>query len=717
MKTITIYLFFLPILLINSQTIKLKGRVITEDARPVYGANIIVSGTTNGAAADENGYFEIGNINLGTNTLQVSAIGYEKKNITISVSQISKPITIVLRSTIIETDQIIISAGKYEQKREDLTVSTTVINPEYIDKQNFLTFDDMLRTITGVQMNLEQVSIRGSSGYSKGVGARVLVALNGIPLYAGDNGDVVWELIPLTDIERVEIIKGPASSLYGSSAIGGVINIITKNYVKSPVTSLATYYGIYDSPSYDIWKWNESPREFYGMAITHSNSYKNLGYTLSLKKFDNMSYRQNDFNKKYLGYLKLDYEFENGNNLTFFADYLNMNRGNYLYWKDSRNALVPKDEDNGNTVRSSRFFSGLIYRHSFNKYFNAEFKSSFYRTRFDGYGLSITSSLANLLRGEVLANYKLSPSLTLTSGTEISYSKVTSDIFSNTQFIGGGVYTQAEYKGIKNVVFSAGLRGDYIKVDSLEGAFAFTPRAGINYKVYENFIIRASVGTAFRAPTPAEIFTTASITGGLSVKGNTDLKAETSISTEIGTSYLVRNILDIDAALFLTKYKNYIEPNIVGDGIQFLNVPNAEVFGFESSVQFQLIQNLIDAKLGYMYLWARDPDKNIALKYRPRHSFTANLSAHFDSFEAGINFRFQSKFEKIDDLTTTLVVDGDKHVPIYVTDLMFGYNLIIGNIPVKVYLNAKNVFNYNYVEFTGNLSQIRNYSISTELYF
>jgi outer membrane receptor protein involved in Fe transport len=134
-------------------------------------------------------------------------------------------------------------------------------------------------------------------------------------------------------------------------------------------------------------------------------------------------------------------------------------------------------------------------------------------------------------------------------------------------------------------------------------------------------------------------------------------------------------------------------------------------------VQFQLIQNLIDAKLGYMYLWARDPDKNIALKYRPRHSFTANLSAHFDSFEAGINFRFQSKFEKIDDLTTTLVVDGDKHVPIYVTDLMFGYNLIIGNIPVKVYLNAKNVFNYNYVEFTGNLSQIRNYSISTELYF
>ena len=717
MKIKFILILILPFAIVYPQTGKLTGRVLTESARPVIGANVIIQGTSIGAAADENGFFEIDNVEPGNYQLLVSAVGFEKRSLNIAFSRTSKPITIILRSTVIETEQIVVSAGKYEQKKEDLTVSTTVIHPEYIDKQNFLTFDDMLRTITGVQMNLEQVSIRGSSGYSKGVGARVLVALNGIPLYAGDNGDVVWELIPVSDIERVEIIKGPASSLYGSSAIGGVINIITKTAVKSPVTRFRTYYGLYDSPSHDIWKWNESPRTFYGAEVTHSSSLEKLGYTVSFKKFDNMSYRQNDFNKKYLGYVKLNYQLTDKNSLTFFADYLNMNRGNFLYWKDSRNALVPKDEDNGNIVKSERFFSGLIYNHNFNENFNAELKASYYRTRFDGYGLSITSSLANLMRGEALTNYKVSDKFTLTNGTEISFSDVTSDIFSNTNFFGSGIYSQAEYKGIENTVLSIGIRGDYIKVDSLDGAFALTPRAGINYKLDKNVILRTSIGTGFRAPTPAEIFTSTSITGGLSVKGNTDLKAETSVSTEFGINYIVENSFDIDAAIFFTKYKNYIEPNIVGDGIQFLNVPNAEVFGFECGVQFQLIENFIDTKFGYMYLWARDPDKNIALKYRPRHSLTANLTAHFASLETGINFHFQSKFEQIDNLTTTLVVDGDKHVPIYVTDLMFGYNTIWGSIPAKVFLNVKNVFNYNYVEFTGNLSPIRNYSLSAEFYF
>jgi iron complex outermembrane receptor protein len=575
----------------------------------------------------------------------------------------------------------------------------------------------MLRTIPGVQMNLEQVSIRGSSGYSKGVGARVLVAINGIPLYAGDNGDVVWEIIPVSDIERVEVIKGPSSSLYGSSAIGGVINIITKPAVKIPVTNFRSYFGIYGNPSYDIWKWNSSPRAFYGTELIHSNSLGKLGYTFSFKRFDNMSYRQNDFNKKYLGYLKLSYQFTDENSLTFFADYLNMNRGNFLYWKDSRNALVPKDEDNGNTVKSERVFTGLIYHHHFSDKFGAELKTSYYRTRFDGYGLEVTTSIADLVRGEALTNYKFSETFFLTSGVEASFSNVRSNIFSNTNFFSGGVYTQAEYKGIKDFIVTAGIRGDYIKIDTIEGKIAVTPRAGLNYKVTDNFILRTSVGTGFRAPTPAEIFTTTSLTGGLSVKGNPDLTAETNVSAEIGFAYTSKRFLDWDVAVFYTKYKNYIEPNIVSDGIKFLNVPNANVLGVENNITLQLIDNLLTSKIGYMYLWARDPDKNQELKYRPRHSINTNFLLRLDPFEFGLNFRFQSKFEEIDDLTTTLVVDGDKHVPIYVTDVMLGYNFLISTAPAKFYFNVKNVFNYNYVEFIGNLAPVRSFSISAEIYF
>jgi len=712
-----ILFLFIPLTIAYSQTGSIKGRVINNNAQPVIGANVIVAGTNYGDAANESGNFEIKVIPYGNYTLEISSIGYEKKIVNVNLNQSTRSLTIILREKAFETQQIIISAGKYEQSQEDLTVSTDVIQPDYIKRNNFLTFDQMLRTIPGVQMNLEQVSIRGSSGYSKGVGARVLVALNGIPLYAGDNGDVVWELIPISDIERVEVIKGPSSSLYGSSAIGGVINIITKTSVKIPVTNFRTYFGFYDNPSYDIWKWNDSPRFFYGTEITHSSSVDKLGYTFSFKKFDNMSYRQNDFSKRYLGYVKISYQFTNENNLTFFADYLNMNRGNYLYWKDSRNALVPKDEDNGNTVKSNRIFTGLIYHHRFNEKFGAQFKTSYYRTRFDGYGLSVTTSIANLLRGEALTNYKFSNTFMLTSGIEVSYSNVESNIFSNTSFFGSGVFAQAEYKGIKNLIVSVGLRGDYIKIDSIDGKFAATPRAGLNYKVNEKLILRSSIGTGFRAPTPAEIFTTTSLTGGLTIKGNPDLTAETNVSAEFGFNYSNKMFFDWDAALFYTKYKNYIEPNIVPDGIKFINVPNADVFGVENNVTIQIADRLLTTKLGYMYLWARDPDKNKTLKYRPRHSVNTNFLFRLDPFEIGLNFRFQSKFEEIDDLTTTLVVDGDKHVPIYVTDVMLGWNFIAGSIPAKIYLNAKNIFNYNYVEFIGNLAPIRNYSLSAEIYF
>ncbi|MBI3122935.1 MAG: TonB-dependent receptor, partial [Ignavibacteriales bacterium] len=366
MKKIFLIMFLFPLIYITAQTGILTGKVINEKGQPVFGASVLIAGTARGASADENGNFEIQNIPGGTYDVQVSAISYEKKTLNnILINESTKAITIILTEALIQTEQIIVSAGKYEQRVQDLTVSTAVLQPEVISKKNHLTFDDLLRYVPGIQMNLEQVSIRGSSGYSKGAGARVLVALNGLPMYSGDNGDIVWEMIPVADIERVEIIKGPASSLYGSTAIGGVINIITKGSVKKPITNFRSYFGAYDKPSYSVWDWSGSYRQFYGAELTHSNSYENLGYTFSIKKFDNDSYRQNDFTKRYLGYVKLNYDLTQENKLTFFANYLSMNRGNFLYWKDSRNVLVPKDEDNGNTVKSNRIFTGLIYHHHF----------------------------------------------------------------------------------------------------------------------------------------------------------------------------------------------------------------------------------------------------------------------------------------------------------------------------------------------------------------
>lgn len=712
---------------LSAQTGSIKGKVIDNNAQPIIGANVIIEGTFYGDACDENGFFEIKNIPFGNYILKVSSIGYEKRKIKVTLDKNYKPITIILKTSVIETQQIIVSAGKYEQRKEDLTVSTFVIQPDFINRKNYKTFDELLRDIPGVQMNLEQVSIRGSSGYSKGVGARVLAALNGIPLYSGDNGDVVWEMIPLSDIERVEIIKGPASSLYGTSAIGGVINIITRSAVKSPVTNFNSYFGAYDKPAYDIWKWNKNYRTFYGLEITHSNSVLNLGYTFSLKKFDDMSYRQNDFSKKYLGYIKINYKHSDEKELTFFADYLNMNRGNFLYWKDSRNALIPKDEDNGKTVKSNRIFTGLIYHHQFNKSLIGDFKLSYYHTRFDGYGVEITTSIADLMRGEEIFNYNFSKELLFTGGVELSYSNVKSNIFSNTRFYGNAAYLQAEFKGISNLIITLGFRHDYIKLypsnglDTISGKNAFTPRAGLNYKLNDDLILRASIGTGFRAPTPAEVFTTAGVGGGIDVKENPNLKSETSFSVEAGATYRYTPNISIDIAFYRTDYNNFIEPNLTKEGkIQFINLSRARILGFETIYDWNLIPSELKLTLAHNYMWARDIEKNKAMKYRPRNSFNAQIRFNPYPFEFGIDFRYSSKVEEIDFAITepplALVIDGSKRVPIYVTDLSAGYNFFLINMPAKVYLNAKNIFNYYYVEFIGNIAPLRNISLNLQLY-
>lgn len=712
---------------LSAQTGSIKGKVIDNNAQPIIGANVIIEGTFYGDACDENGFFEIKNIPFGNYILEVSSIGYEKRKIKVTLDKNYKPITIILKTSVIETQQIIVSAGKYEQRKEDLTVSTFVIQPDFINRKNYKTFDELLRDIPGVQMNLEQVSIRGSSGYSKGVGARVLAALNGIPLYSGDNGDVVWEMIPLSDIERVEIIKGPASSLYGTSAIGGVINIITRSAVKSPVTNFNSYFGAYDKPAYDIWKWNKNYRTFYGLEITHSNSVQNLGYTFSLKKFDDMSYRQNDFSKKNLGYIKINYKPSDEKELTFFADYLNMNRGNFLYWKDSRNALIPKDEDNGKTVKSNRIFTGLIYHHQFNKSLIGDFKLSYYHTRFDGYGVEITTSIADLMRGEEIFNYNFSKELLFTGGVELSYSNVKSNIFSNTRFYGNAAYLQAEFKGISNLIITLGFRHDYIKLypsnglDTISGKNAFTPRAGLNYKLNDDLILRASIGTGFRAPTPAEVFTTAGVGGGIDVKENPNLKSETSFSVEAGATYRYTPNISIDIAFYRTDYNNFIEPNLTKEGkIQFINLSRARILGFETIYDWNLIPSELKLTLAHNYMWARDIEKNKAMKYRPRNSFNAQIRFNPYPFEFGIDFRYSSKVEEIDFAITepplALVIDGNKRVPIYVIDLSAGYNFFLINMPAKVYLNAKNIFNYYYVEFIGNIAPLRNISLNLQLY-
>ncbi len=717
----TVIYFYSLSVLIFAQNYNLGGSVQDSTGQPVVGANVLLSGTKIGRVSDLSGKFSFQNLKPGKYSLDISCIGYSTLKVPdIILKNKSVSLILILHQVAIQAEQVVVTASKYEQEIGNLPVSAEIISSNEFFKKDITNLSDAMRYAPGVSMIDDQISIRGSSGYSRGVGTRVLLEIDGIPYYAGDNGDISWEAIPVNAIDHVEIIKGAASSLYGSSAIGGVVNVITKNIPRQPTTYLKTNFGFYDKPSYSIWDWSKELRTYTGLTLSHSEKIGKLGLAFSISRLSDMSYEQSGFYTRYVGFIKGDYDFSSSSALSFFFNSLNQDHGNFLYWKDSRNALVPPDADQGESVFSDRYMFGAEYKNiiSQNVFFN--FRGSYYNTYWHDQTSSYNSSKTNLFRGEAQITASVSKSAVLISGIEATTSKVNSNIFSTPSAYTFGVYSQFDFKPEGAFSISTGIRFDLSKLDTLAETNAVSPKLGLNYRLSGKLSLRASIGTGFRAPTLAEAYTSTSA-GGLVIKPNPYVKPEKSLNVEFGTNYQLTDFINIDAAIFQNEFYNFIEPAVdPKDGLVFFNnVTRARIQGAELNMNGGFLSNKLHFSLNYIYLWARDLQLNQALKYRPRNSVTASMDYNFSNFDFGADFRYWSRVEQMDFelVDLGLLKDGRDRVAVYVLDLRAGSAFIFLEIPFKASLNINNVLNYNYVELIGNLAPIRNYSLSLEFSF
>ena len=177
---------------------------------------------------------------------------------------------------------MVVSASKFKQKIEEVTVSMDVIGSEFIESKNCITLSDVIRNTPSIQLIDGQLNIRSGSGWSYGTGSRVLVMVDEMPILSADQGEVDFNLIPIETIEQIEVIKGAASALYGSSALNGIINIKTKTPSLKPNTTISSFIGFWDHPrdSRNKW-WGDSIMLRNGLSLSHSKRIKNLDLTLS----------------------------------------------------------------------------------------------------------------------------------------------------------------------------------------------------------------------------------------------------------------------------------------------------------------------------------------------------------------------------------------------------------------------------------------------------
>ncbi|MEI7983506.1 MAG: carboxypeptidase-like regulatory domain-containing protein, partial [Bacteroidota bacterium] len=198
-------LFFLPVSgLLGQQLTVVKGKLTdgsNSDAVPF--ANISIKGKTAATFSDENGNFKL-ELVKGDHVIVVSCIGYEKLEKPINITGDNKPITlnIKINPTVQELNTVVVSGSRYEQKVEESIATIEVLKAKNIQASNPVSIDQAINTIPGIAIVDNEPQIRGGSGFSSGLGSRVMVMVDEIPMLRGDAGRPDWGFLPVDDVEQ-----------------------------------------------------------------------------------------------------------------------------------------------------------------------------------------------------------------------------------------------------------------------------------------------------------------------------------------------------------------------------------------------------------------------------------------------------------------------------------------------------------------------------------
>jgi outer membrane receptor for ferrienterochelin and colicins len=217
-------------------------------------ANIIVKGTNMGTAADGTGHFKLANLPVGKCIIIAHAIGYKSQEKEV-VMERGKAVNLFfdLDEDVLEMEQVVITGTRTKHYVKDVPVRTEVITIAEIENKNALSLYEALENMPGIRVENQCQYCNFTMVRMQGLGAEhTQILINGQPTYSGLAGVYGLQQIGTADIDRIEVVKGAGSALYGSSAVAGAINIVTKEPSYEPSTTVGMQFGKYNTNKYDI---------------------------------------------------------------------------------------------------------------------------------------------------------------------------------------------------------------------------------------------------------------------------------------------------------------------------------------------------------------------------------------------------------------------------------------------------------------------------------
>ncbi len=613
-----------------------------------------------------------------------------------------------------------VTTFKVPQLGEAAVTSVAEVTDEELGRRAVNTVDQAVDKAPGVQFIGGQVNLRGSSGFVQGLNARVLLLVDGVPANQGDRGGINWDLLPVDQIERVEILKGAGSSLYGSAALGGVVNVISREIPVGRHARVRATGGAYQNPPHEVWRFRDFTGTHGGLDVTGSYGTDALRGSLAAGGRHSDGYREQDRRDHWQLAGKGEWRAAPLTRLAVSGAWASDQYQVPLLWctrgqcDDRGQAYQPFAIDTsglGAHTRSDKGYLTAVWFRTPSARFAWQARGSWLRTHFmdfqpGGNDASVANRFGLELRGEAHPTQTRA----VTVGAEGAHSDVGSNIFGNHTQSELAAYGESQALSGR-VRMTAGARIDFLAVDGGSPSAVVSPRVG-GVLPSRLGAWRASIGRGFRAPSIAERFvrTTAF---GFAVIPNPNLHPETAWSVEIGNAAPLASWARLDAALFWTEARDLIEPALVAQNgaptIQLRNVTRARIAGLDLAAAATPLTPRLTTTLAYTYLYARQlaeattPEQPLA--FRPAHLVTLGADYVWGAFVVGGDLRYMSRIERIE---LELFFGADRRVAAKVLDVRAGYR----RGPLEARLRVNNALNYIYNIVPRTLEPVRTASVT-----
>ena len=718
----------------------LKGVILSDDGSPIPSANVLVEGTNLGGSADANGQFEISKLPVGTIVFRISSIGFYSIRLTLVFSAAEKKeVEWILQEKVFESDEIVVTASRREQPALSVPVSVSILSAEDLSRRNVISLDDALRSISGVQVLDNQINIRGSSGFAYNTGSRVLLMLDGRPLLTADSDGIPLEALPSSEIQRIEVLKGPGSALYGSGALGGVINVITKEYPDTPTSSVRMFAGTWEPVRYKTWRqgWDHGDeyRPFWGLSASYSEkSSPKFGWWANLTFRRDSGYMELSGRDVFHSFVKTTWRPKPAYKVDVLLGLMAKQQDDFIFWASARDVLSPGRVSFGDPVDASaspngapdNFVKQISFLPSFTHFLNAKW---FYEIKGRVFGSLVqpiddgTGKLKKLSEGTTGFRYGAEGQLNWLPRAEtrlvfgLSRDAITtrSSFFTTTDGddLGGqpeaAVFTHLEQELTEDLQLVGGLRFDHYKVDDATVETRLSPKLSLAYTWMRGQVVRLAWGHGFRVPSFAERFT--DDREFLPIVRNLDLRPERSQSIEIGLRGSIRaaGVFSWDFSAFHNTYSGFIEPRLVlaEQAFQFINLPSATIDGAEVQFEWQTLGERFKARVGYTYLDSKEDASGEDLPFRARHQVVTSVDARvWKMISSGLDFRFASEPERVESDFARFIPDAEITGDTRVLDL----RLSATRGPFEAAIIVNNALEYYFVERPALLGSPRRYT-------